>query len=50
MGSDWNLGAVQGLFEFLDALSKNFKDMQLSHTNINDDGTIFCKAFSKYSS
>lgn len=50
MGSDWNLEAVQGLFEFLDALSKKFKEMQLSHTNIYDDGTILRDAFFKYSS
>ncbi len=49
MGPEWNVEAIEGLFELLLLLSKGFKDMKLSHkNNINDDDSIFVNAWLAY--
>lgn len=51
MGSEWNLEAIEGLFELIYCLSQNFKDMKLAHQgNIYDypNGRILCSAWSAY--
>lgn len=50
MGSQWNKQAIEGLFELLLCMSKNFSNMKLNHkTNINDDdGSIFKSHWAAY--
>jgi hypothetical protein len=50
MGPQWEIEAIQGLFEFISSMSKNFKSMEISHkTNINDDdGTILQSYWEAY--
>jgi hypothetical protein len=49
MGPDWNIEAIEGLFELLLLLSKELKEMKLSHkNNINDEDNIFANAWLAY--
>ncbi len=43
MGSQWNREAIEGLFEFIAGMSKDYVAMEIEHqTNINDcNGDIF---------
>ncbi|MFD2178572.1 hypothetical protein [Veronia pacifica] len=50
MGPQWNKEAVQGLFELISCMSKDYEDMKIAHkTNINDDdGSIFKTHWAAY--
>jgi hypothetical protein len=50
MGPQWNKQAVQGLFELIACMSKDYGSMKISHkTNLNDyDGSIFQSHWAAY--
>jgi hypothetical protein len=50
MGAQWNEEAIQGLFELISCMSRNYESMEISHEkNINDnDGAIFKSHWASY--
>ncbi len=50
MGPQWNKQAIQGLFELISCMSKDYTNMKISHkTNIIDhDGSIFQSHWAAY--
>lgn len=50
MGPQWNKQAIQGLFELISCMSKDYRNMKISHkSNINDHGgSIFQSHWTEY--
>jgi hypothetical protein len=50
MGSYWGIDAIEGLFEFFLIMTKDFKNVKLSHKNnlFDGDGSIFKTAWAIY--
>ena len=50
MGRDWDLEAIQGLFELLYAMNQGFQAMELFHRGNYDDegGAVFQSAWLEY--